>query len=608
MPGALTRKRVLLAITAVVVGLLVFAGVRLVRAGHAAQDGKSALLSAAEDVRARRMSAAETHLQVARSDFGRTRRGLSANPLLALARVTPLLRVQVRAMDTMAEAGESTADAGLALMPTAQRILAPAGGSSAEVAMRELPASRPQVDSAVAALATSQRNLRALDGYRLLGPLASAHRQLETRLDEAVQMGRSGQQTLAVLLDLAGAKRPSSYLLLSQNPDEPRPTGGYMGTYGVLTGRSGRVSIDRYGAMGQWNVQHPQAAIPAAQAPFPFRYATPPHPQSLGNANATPDWPASAGLAARIWQRGGEERVDGVVTFTPVLLTRLLAVVGPTRVPGYRDVVTDATVDSRLEFYVHGEASIGKDSATRKEFVGALAHAVLDRALHAPPAKLPDLGRALAAALSHREAAIWSRTADVQKAIEGLGWDGALPDASGDFYADTEFAFASKNGRHLLRTFDHTVTLAPDGSGLSDTTMVLRDTAPYTPGSNIDSHAYITPYGSQGGALLPSSDVADQAEASIAGHPTAGYLRTAQPLGQTRLHVGWQAPDLMLRRSDGTWEYRLTWLPQPAHRGDVLRLEVKLPAGWRWLHGAPPAVVALDGPYRGHWVCVRPNR
>lgn len=600
----LSRRRLLwLFVTAVLVGLLTLTLFRLAQAASAAKDGKRALLQASAELKARHPDAAEVLLGTARNDFRKVRSALAGTgPVLPVARVTPLVRVQVRAMDTMAGAGESVADAGLSLMPTARRLLTPGGTSSAAKAIAELQSSQPQVDAAATELKQAQKTVVALDGYRLLGPLASAHRDLESRLGDAVRLGAQGQRTLTVLLDLAGADGPRSYLLLSQNPDEPRPTGGYMGSYGVLSGAHGKVRLARYGAMGTWNVAHPKAAIPVAQSPFPFRYAVPPHPQSLGNANATPDWPASAALAARIWQRGGERPVDGVLTFTPALLTRLLAVLGPTKVPGYPDIVTSATVDRRVEYYAHGEASVGKDSAQRKEFIGSLAHAVLDATLHAPSAKLADLGKAMAASLRQREASVWSRRPDVQAAAAGLGWDGALPATVGDFYADAEFAFASKNGRHLLRTFDHTVVLAADGSGSSDTVLVERDAEAFVPGYNIDSHAYITPYGPQGGVLLPSSDPADATEATLTGHPTAGWLRTALPLGQTQLHVGWQSPDLLLRRSDGTWEYRLTFLPQPGHASDVLHLRVALPAGWRWSAAGPPSSVALTGPFSGSWL------
>jgi hypothetical protein len=599
----LTRRRVTLALLVVVAGLLTLTAVRLVQAARAASDGKQALLSAAQAVNAHDPKAAETRLTRARADFARARSALAGTgPVLPLARVTPFVRVQVRAMDSMARVGQDVADAGLTLMPTARALLTPGGGSNAQAKVAELETSKPQVDAALLALGRSSREVHALDGYRLLGPLDSAHRQLETRLDDAVHLASQGQQALTVLLDLSGASSQHSYLLLSQNPDEPRPTGGYMGTYGVLVGSKGKVQIPRYGSMGQWNVDHPQAAIPVAQAPFPFRYATPPHPQSLGNANTTPDWPASAALAARIWQRGREKPVDGVLTFTPALLTRLLAVVGPTKVPGYPDTVTAATVDSRVEYYVHGEASVGKGATARKEFLSELAHAVLDRTLHAPPSKLTDLGKALSVSLSRREASVWSNNPDVQAAIAGLGWDGALPNEPGDFYADAEFAFASKNGRHLLRTFDHQVVLSKDGSGSSSTAMVERDTEPYDQKYNQEAHAYITPYGPQGGVLLATADPSDAGQASLAGHPSAGWLRDAPPLGEFTLKVGWQAPNLLLRRSDGLWLYRLTWLPQPGHSGDVLNLHVTLPAGWKWRGAAPPRSVNLSGPYTGEWL------
>src|SRR4051794_28459292 len=263
----MTRRRTAwLFALAVLVALGALSAVQLLRANAAATQGKQALLAATADVRARNFTNADRHLREAGERFRQVRSALAGTgPVLPLARMTPLVRVQVRAMDTMARAGQTTADAGAQLLPTARRIMQPAGNRSAEAAMQELAKSRPVVDTAVASLVKTQRDVHELDGYRLLGPLGLAHRDLETRLDDAVRQGGDGQRTLTVLLNLAGVEQPSSYLLLSQNPDEPRPTGGYMGTYGVLSGRNGRVRIARYGAMGDWNVAHPRAALPLSQ-------------------------------------------------------------------------------------------------------------------------------------------------------------------------------------------------------------------------------------------------------------------------------------------------------------------------------------------------------
>src|SRR5205807_8794081 len=121
---------------------------------------------------------------------------------------------------------------------------------------------------------------------------------------------------------------PRRYLLFSQNPDEVRPTGGFIGTYGVLTaGPDAPVALDRYEPIENWTTTHTNARVPNDQLDSVFRFRNPPLPQTLANVNAVPDWPKAARLATELWQRGGEEPVDGVLSVTPAFLARILAVV-----------------------------------------------------------------------------------------------------------------------------------------------------------------------------------------------------------------------------------------------------------------------------------------
>ena len=69
-------------------------------------------------------------------------------------------------------------------------------------------------------------------------------------------------QALGAFEVFAGGTSPRTYLVLNQNPDEPRPTGGFIGTYGLLTATAGRLSLDRYDAVENWYAAHPTAVVP----------------------------------------------------------------------------------------------------------------------------------------------------------------------------------------------------------------------------------------------------------------------------------------------------------------------------------------------------------
>ena len=87
----------------------------------------------------------------------------------------------------------------------------------------------------------------------------------------------SARDGLDALIDMLGGSGPRRFLIFSQNPDEVRPTGGFIGTYGVLTTRNGHMTLDDFDSTSSWYSTHPQAALqPAAGgAATAARLATP---------------------------------------------------------------------------------------------------------------------------------------------------------------------------------------------------------------------------------------------------------------------------------------------------------------------------------------------
>ena len=64
---------------------------------------------------------------------------------------------------------------------------------------------------------------------------------------------RDGLELAQALPSLLGADKPAEYLLLAQNPDELRATGGFIGAVGVLTldqGRPGEIAMEIFAECG----------------------------------------------------------------------------------------------------------------------------------------------------------------------------------------------------------------------------------------------------------------------------------------------------------------------------------------------------------------------
>jgi hypothetical protein len=574
------------------------------RAARAAADGKRALLRAEADLRARNVRAANNDLDDAAAAFARVHRDIhELGPLRAVADATPLVRVQLEAAQTYADTGDLLTSAARNVTDAAAQVVDPPDPdvrlSNALVPLRRIQGA---LQVGIAQLDAANQRVLALNGKRLFGPLDTTRKQLATELPLAEHRAQQAEQGVDALIDFVGGNGPRRYLIFSQNPDEPRPTGGFIGSYGILAGNAGHVHLERYASIESWYLVHPEAAVPPRDAPTAFQFSTPPVRQTLANVNAVADWPTAARLAGAMWQRGGEENVNGVASITPEFLARVLGVLGAVRVPGYPDVVSASNVIARLDYYTHVEAVA--PGANRKQFLVELARVVVKELIAAPARQWDPLGQAVAAGFDAREAMAWSNRPNVQNALVDRHWDGTLPQTNGDFFYDAEFAYATKNGQGLRRVFDHVIAIRPDGSARVTTTVKITDSEPPNPSYNIDTESYLTFYGPTGAQFVGSSRPPNATENDLALHPARGWLASALPLHTTTLTFTWNVPHLLVRGSDGAWQYNLLWMHLAAHTGDRLQLRVDLPAGWRWRADGPTGTYALDRDVAGSWAIV----
>lgn len=595
--------RALLVLGLVLVLATAVALFRGARAVNAALEGKRALLAAERDLRAAKTTPARDHLVDAREAFARSRKELRGmGPILAVARVVPLVRVQVRGVEAFADAGRLLADAGIPIADAASSIVDPQDASVAvESALGSLQMAHASLRSGLSNLDGAIERVESLDGYRLLGPLSGARRDLINRLPAIRDRAQSAERGLGAVIAFAGGSGPRRYLVFSQNPDELRPTGGFMGTYGVLAAGSTKLGLERYDSIESWTVPRPEAVVSPEKTASVFRLYQPPLRQTLANVNASPDWPAASRLAMELWAKGGEQAVDGALSITPAFLARVVAVLGPVPVPGYDESVTGANVIERIDFHTH---VADPDSAGRKDFVAAVAQAVMAKMLAAPAPQWHPLAQAVGAAFDAREAMVWSQDAAVTAEVAARRWDATLPDTFGDFFYDSEFEYEAKNGRGLKRTYDHRVELRANGSARITTSITIANTKPADP-LNQHSVSFITLYGPRGAKLEPTSDPDEIPEPAVNGHPAAAWYRSADPLGTATLKIVWEAPSVARVLEDGSLEYGLWWMRIPDHSGDVLNLSVQPPPQWRWEGKAPPTTFALERDLVDTWVMVR---
>src|SRR5207248_118401 len=108
-------------------------------------------------------------------------------------------------------------------------------------------------------------------------------------------------------------------------------------------------------------------------------------------------------------------------------------------------------------------------------------------------------------------------------------------------------------------------------------------------------------YGPNGANLDPASDPPNAREATLRGHPGAGWLFSASPGASVRIRAVWNVPEMVSAGGRSDRYYGLTVYPAAAHQGDRMRLSITLPTGWRWSGAQPPSDLSLDSVIRDRW-------
>src|SRR5690606_16057231 len=165
--------------------------------------------------------------------------------------------------------------------------------------------------------------------------------QARSMLSQAQLYLSQAEQVLDVLPNVFGTDIQKSYLIMFQNSNELRPTGGFMGSYALVQVEDGKVTQfkidDIYNPDGQLHSQ--------TLAPAPFEKKLSVKYMSLRDANWSPDVPTSAASVASFYEEATKTPIDGVFFVTTAAIKPLLAALGPIHLENYNETVTSENFD-----------------------------------------------------------------------------------------------------------------------------------------------------------------------------------------------------------------------------------------------------------------------
>ncbi|MDQ3008149.1 MAG: DUF4012 domain-containing protein [bacterium] len=198
----------------------------------------------------------------------------------------------------------------------------------------------PQIDSISADMQVVNAELSEIDPSRypenLQGhPLRSYIQQATGFSGSAVTALTDYRPILEQLPAIAGSGgERRKYLILFQNDNELRPTGGFLTAYAIIYLEDGKVTPEKSDDIYELDKKFAQRLpIPTALG----RYLTTERYWNLRDMNVSPDFNKSMDQFLTNYKtvRGEPQDIDGVIAIDTHVLTELVEILGPVNVPGY---------------------------------------------------------------------------------------------------------------------------------------------------------------------------------------------------------------------------------------------------------------------------------
>ena len=196
----------------------------------------------------------------------------------------------------------------------------------------------PELNGLKANLDLAKLNIEKIHQIGVLWPVYKKIADIKTELKQAGDILDKIIPLTKILPILGGYPEENHFLIILQNNDELRPSGGFIGVYGILISQNGEIislkTDDSYHldmpAVGKWNYP----------APAPINKYLKVSNWYFRDANWSPDWSQASEKMIEIYNGeknavgSSTEKFTGVIGITPDFIANLLHLTGPITIKG----------------------------------------------------------------------------------------------------------------------------------------------------------------------------------------------------------------------------------------------------------------------------------
>lgn len=386
---------------------------------------------------------------------------------------------------------------------------------------------------------------------------------------------------------LAGITGEKKYLVLLANNAEIRGTGGFIGSYAVLSFQGGGLANfkvdDIYNLDGQLRIK----IVP----PSPLKEKLGVDRQYLRDSSWSPNFLENAALAEKLYSDATGNKVDGVFLVDLSEVEDLLSIIGPVNIPNFSDKVTTGDLFEKGTRY--SEVNFFPGSTQKKDFLSSVAGQIIETVSTTKSDKVIPLAYALAKGAAQKHVLLYFNDTWGAQLARLYNWDGYAPSFSGStedylMIVDSNIG-ANKVNRFIKRDIDLQVVVDRDGFIGDKLTITLTNenkSNSWPAGTYTDFLRLFIPQKS----TVASMDFAGDKDIHALGLDQVGETlaiskTVSVPAGESRKFVMEYRLDKPLEAKSASPTYRLYIQKQPGTLSDSLTLSIDQPGYLKYKAG-----------------------
>lgn len=300
---------------------------------------------------------------------------------------------------------------------------------------------------------------------------------VEKKFDPAVALLQDGFTLAQEIPNLAGLgdAGPQTYLLLAENEDELRPTGGFITAVGTALLQDGKIAsmtFENSGDLDDWTKPYPTA-------PWQLQDYMNSPVLVLRDANWFTNYPTAARYAETLYSYIDARSEDGVIAFDQQALVQMLKITGPLSLEGvWYPIDSTNVVDYMRTAKIPTPEQWSSPEWNYKLFMKKIADAMEQR-IFSGEVPLETLVPGIQTILNEHHVLIQVDNPYVAGLLAKYHWDGAVRYPGGDFLmtVDTNVGY-NKTSALVKTSLDYDVDLTTPLLPQATLTVVHQNSAP----------------------------------------------------------------------------------------------------------------------------------